>query len=211
MPPRNPFAPPKQRTKSPFAPVIPRVRKPVAIPRGPEWLKEPVATDLFFDEPPEGWPDPKRNIASAHTSKTEWWAYKAFAKVFRDPKDPRKPPFNGGVDWGYQIDDPLTGGREKVGGSVVDFVIFYGKMGKIGVRVATYYWHLVASPDVKAKDAFAKSHLEGYMAIIDLYDTYFLSDPTGQTLCKMVADAARGNEWPSPLLGGTVRQIRPAV
>ena len=125
----------------------PKLRSEPVRPLGPRRYRlgtEPASVPDFF-EPPAGFPGP--NISKAHVSRTEWAAYHALSKVMGTPRDPRKPPFTGGVDWDYQTPDPIAGGRQIAGGAVIDFVIRRGEP-PFAIRIQTNHWHVLASPEV---------------------------------------------------------------
>ena len=150
-------------------------------------------------EPPEG-------FVGAHNSKTEWLVYWGFAKVLKDPKDPRKPPWVGGADWSYQ--KSIDGGRI-VGGEVVDFVYISAHNKTIGVRVQTERFHVMTDAAKQMSDFFLKAETKGVDTVVDIFDQDFIDDPTGRAVCVVVANAIKGIQRYSPIIAGTAQRIRP--
>src|SRR3990167_1172142 len=184
----------------------PKLRSEPSRPLGPRIYRlgsEPMAVPDFF-EPPPGFPGP--NISKVHTSRTEWAAYNALSKVMGTPRDPRMPPFAGGVDWDYQIPDPLAGGRQIAGGAVIDFVIRRGEP-PFAIRIQTSHWHILASPEIIMRDLEQKTHLRAYSKIIDVFDDELLGDKDGQKACRAMRKAVALGESPSPIIFGTARRL----
>lgn len=77
------------------------------------------------------------------------------------------------VDHDYQFEYQLAelGGRDVVGGSVIDFVV-YGLGKPIVIRVQGDYWHGPKFPDRQARDdeQFYRLHARGY-AVCDLWES----------------------------------------
>jgi hypothetical protein len=152
-------------------------------------------------EPPEG-------FVTAHTSRTEWWVYWGLAKVLKDPRDPRQPPYVGGTQWVYQ--KAVDGGRV-VGGQVVDF-IYLGPKGKtIGIRVQTERYHIMTDAATQMADFFLKSSQRAVTQIVDIFDQHFLADPSGKAVCVVVANALKGIQTYSPIFSGTSQRIRGGI
>jgi hypothetical protein len=149
-------------------------------------------------EPPEG-------FVTAHTSKTEWVAYWAFAKVEKDPRDPRKPPYTGGANWSYQ--KAIDGGRV-VGGQVVDFISHRPGQKTVGIRIQTEHWHIMQTAEVQMQDFFLKSHQRAVDEIIDVFDTDLLRDANGKSACAVIANAIKGIGRLSPIFAGDAQRLR---
>jgi hypothetical protein len=132
----------------------------------------------------------------------------AFARVLRDPKDPRKPPFVGGANWEYQ--KAVDGGRI-VGGQVVDFVYVHPKGKTIGIRVQTERWHIMTDAATQLQDFFLKTNQRAVDQIVDIYDQDFISDKTGQAVCAVVANAIKGNQAYAPPFAGRSQRIRGGI
>lgn len=177
----------------------PRMPTFVLFPTGPKalHLAQPVLRLVGPREPPAG-------FISSSTSLPEWFLYWASAKVFNDPKDPRQPPFYGGRDWGYQLDQ--LGGRREKGGAVVDF-IYYLAGEVVGVRLQTYRFHLTAGAEKIAFDEAQRFSLASDMTVRDIYEEDVIEDETGQAAIKVLLDALGGRERINPLRLGTVERV----
>jgi hypothetical protein len=152
----------------------PRARRMTTLyPTGPRaiGLERPVRRIVGPGDPPEG-------FVRATTSASEWRLYWALAKVFNDPVDPRRAPFFGGRDWGYQL--ALLGQFAfQQGSAVLDFLV-YLPQERIGIRLVTRYWHIAQSPQVKASDLAQKIRLElGDVRVVEVYEDDILSAPDG--------------------------------
>jgi poly(3-hydroxybutyrate) depolymerase len=180
-------------------PLKPLRRPPVRM-TGPRQLR--------LDTDPErvGGPgEPPVGFVTAHTSKTEWVAYWALAKVERDPPDPRKPPYVGGANWTYQ--KAIDGGRV-VGGQVVDFVYVHPKGKTIGIRIQTEHWHLMTDAATQMADFFLKTHQRAVDQFVDVFDTDLLRDKHGKSACVAMANAIKGIGRISPLFAGDAERLR---
>lgn len=178
----------------------PRVRRMPTYSTGPRILglqRDPVR------EVGPGSPPP--NFVSATTSASEWVLYWALAKVFNDPIDPRKPPFYGGRDWGFQI--AINGGRRQAGGSVVDFVLYL--VGEIvGIRLVSQRFHINAGPEKQAYDEAQARGLSRSMTVKDVYEGDIIRDRTGEGAVRVAIDTIGGRARLNPIRSGTARRIR---
>ena len=148
---------------------------------------------------------PPGGFLEATTSYMEWMWYWASAKVYNDPSDPRQPPFFGGQDWGYQIKQ--MGGREIVGGAVVDFMYFLpGEI--VGVRLQGSRFHMEAGPEKQSYDATQRNRLSGFITIKDVYDQDFLMDESGEAACKLLVETLGGKARINPATSGTYQLTR---
>lgn len=180
----------------------PRIYKDTIRPLGPRMYRLGKKPDVYGRGP--GIPPP--GFVTAHTSASEWRYYWALARIFRDPPNPRKPPFSGGKNWTYQgaIDGRFT---RDVGSSVVDFIVEQGTR-VLGIRIQSERWHVMAGSTKIWKDFFAKTHQTGVDLMIDLYDQYSLSDKSGEATIKQVKNALKGNQEPDPIKAGTALRVR---
>lgn len=204
MPPRS-VDPLKELPRLPklfgTTPRPPRDRsKPVVRMLGPESLRLGTApqTQGGPGEPPPG-------FVGAHTSATEWMVYWAIAKLKDDPHEPRQPPFTGGRDWAYQMDDAT--GRVP-GGQVLDFAVQWGTQ-VVGLRIDTERWHIFASPEVHARDDYLRTHTTAVDRVLSLWDQDFVADPTGKQVIAVVQDALKGVQRPNPTVTGRAARVRP--
>lgn len=179
------------------APLPPRLRTPARLPRGPEYLLSPEQRVTGPGEPPPGFLRPR-------TSATEWMVYWALAKIFDNPDDPRVPPFDGAWPfWTYQ-----KGIGQSPGRAVVDFIVYREtRRGRpVGIRVQTEYRHLFTSNQQQSYDRLQLLSLSGYLDVMDIYDTDFLNDKTGQAVIVVVKNAIGLLKHPDPLIAGTARR-----
>lgn len=111
-----------------------------------------------------------------------------------------------GCEFTYQ--ESFQGGRYAPGGSVIDFVVYFPQVTYL-IRVQTSYFHEQLGARTHANDFMQKRQLEvGYgddMTVIDVWETYFVDDPTGGAVMRVMQDAINGIEWPNPL--GTGQSI----
>jgi hypothetical protein len=152
-------------------------------------------------EPPEG-------FITAHTSKDEWIIYWALAKVTKDPRDPRIPPFTGGANWEYQ--KAIDGGRI-VGGQVVDFVYVQPDSKTLGLRIQTEHWHIMTTAAKQQQDFLLKVSQRAVDQIVDIFSQDYLGDASGKAACAVVADAIKGNQSYSPIFSGAAQRIRGGI
>lgn len=77
------------------------------------------------------------------------------------------------LDHDYQFEYQLAelGGRDVVGGSVIDFVVYGVGLKRIVIRVMGTYWHGPKFPERQARDdeQFIRLHALGY-AVCDLWE-----------------------------------------
>lgn len=181
---------------------VPRLKRPPAMPTGPRMYR-PLPLDQ--QDVVQGPGEPPPGFVTPRTSKTEWYVFWGLATIFKNPADPRQPPFLGGwPDWTYQhaIDDA---------GAVIDFVVNNpGKsMNSVALRVVTEYWHLYTSAQKQATDEMQKEALSAYYTVIDLYDFDFINDPTGAATIVTLKNVLGMIERPNPLwLGTSIRGSR---
>lgn len=160
----------------------PRLRRPSRLPTGPRLYR--LSTDptriVGPGEAPTG-------FVGATTSKSEWIIYWALAKVLGDPPDPRRPPYFGGRDWGYQI-AALGAFTRQLGSAVIDFVVFRPEE-QIGIRIQTSRFHDAAGPTQQGYDALQVVALGRRYRVIDIFEQDFIDDPTGQAAVVVVKEA----------------------
>lgn len=174
---------------------LPDLKKAPKAPTGPRFIP---AHELVVG----GYGDPPPTFLTGQNSLTEWIAYWALAKIFNDPKDPRQPPFFGGVDWGYQI-ARLGGFVRAIGSAVVDFVVYQGAT-ILGIRIQTERFHTYAGSKRHGYDLIQRATLEGSgLTVIDVYDTDLLGDPSGQKAIIAMKKAIGRIERVSPINAGT--------
>lgn len=202
----KPFRDPK-----PLLPKIPKMgKRPRPLmperhtfrPRGPMWAWRAMNWRMEGQGPGE----PPPGFVTAHTSASEWRYYWAIAKVMGDPRDPRKGPYTGGRNWVYQAaaDGVFT---RSVASQVIDFVVDLNGT-RIGLRIQTERWHVMASSKVIERDKFLKTHTKGVDVMIDLFDQWSIGDPTGKAVIDQVIKALRLTPDPDPITNGTALRVR---
>lgn len=178
----------------------PTFRRFSAMPKGPEWLH------LRRDPAEVGGPGaPPPGFVVGQTSADEWIFYWAMAKVTGTPKDPRMPPFFGGDDWIYQ--KAVDGGRKK-GGAVLDFY-YTGSTPPIGIRIQTERYHIFTTGRKQAYDALQKQEVSQNYVVVDVFSQDYLADPSGNTACKIAAQAIKGEGRVDVLGTGRGMRVRP--
>ncbi len=126
------------------------------------------------------------------TSESEWMLYWAYTKLI-GPE---------GIDWTYQ--QSFQGGRHIPGGSVVDYVL-YMPMQDILIRLQTWGYHQREGSDKISRDKEQKIGLFGLFGeeiVVDVYEHYFVNDPSGKAVLACAKDSMAGIEWPDPLATG---------
>jgi hypothetical protein len=194
---------------------MPTIRKNLSIPQNRPSRMKRIPRELRGPSELKLWVEPERNVGpgdapagfvQATTSKSEWIAYWALAKVMQDPPDPRNPPYYGGQTWGYQV--ALDGGRSRKGGSVADFIVWLPSE-PIVIRLVTERFHVAAGPTKTALDRAQAFRLEKYASVRDLYEQDIIADRTGEAACRKVVELLGGRERINPALAGTFRRVRP--
>lgn len=174
---------------------------PPALPTGPRMYKPlPMDEGGYVGGP--GLPPP--GFLGPFNSITEWFIYWALAKIFGEPQEYRKPPFEGGwPDWTYQ--KAFNGGRDMPGGSVIDFVVYNPGPARnaVALRIVTEYWHIFTTAEKQTSDTEQRFFLEDNFILMDIYDQDFINDSTGQAAIQVVKSAIGLIEKPNPMLLGT--------
>jgi hypothetical protein len=149
--------------------------------------------------------DAPAGFVQASTSYTEWMWYWASAKVYKDPDDPRMPPYWGGADWGYQL--AQQGGRQQLMGAVVDF-IYYMPAEVVGIRIQTARYHEEAGPRQHAFDTNQSERLSRFITVLDVYEQDFIADISGESACRLLVETLGGRKRIKPSAVGTYRRVR---
>lgn len=144
--------------------------------------------------------NPPPGFVGATTSLTEWIFYWAMAKVFHDPVDPRKPPFFGGRDWGYQL---ATGAfTRQIGSAVIDFV-FYANRVRVAIRIQTARFHDAVGALKQGYDRIQLVTLQSQgWRVQDVYEMDFIHDPSGQAAVIVAKEAIGLIQRPSTITTG---------
>jgi hypothetical protein len=173
-------------------------------PQGPRWAnvwRSPQRMGYGPGDPPEEF---LSNVY--HGSASEWRFYWALAKVLGSPKDPRQGPYVGGDNWGYQ--KAADGAHVRaIGSQVLDFVVDMNGT-RIGLRIQTERWHVMASSTVQVKDKLLRTNTKGVDIIIDLFDQWSIADSSGKAVIDQIIRALKGIPDVDPITNGTARQVR---
>lgn len=174
---------------------VPRLRRPPSQPTGPKWVGVNTIKQLTG-----GPADPPPGFLSPANSRTEWMIYWSLAKIFGNPPDPRRPPFEGAYpDWLYQA--AYNGGAGTLGGTTIDFVVYAGRK-PTAFRIVTEYYHIFTDRRKQVSDEMQKITVSNQYDVVDLYDQDFISDPTGAAAIQVVKMGLAMIERPDPLLTG---------
>lgn len=161
--------------------------------------KVPEIRQVGPGEPPAGFVGP-------WNSRSEWILYWALSKIFKDPEDPRQPPFTGGFQWEYQRSE--FGGRSRLGGQVVDFVVHMANGNDVAIDLQTQRYHLYISPERTAYDYQRMLSLARFYEIIPIQEVDLILDPTGEQAVSTVVRALGGRARIGPKSGGTAFKAR---
>jgi hypothetical protein len=127
-------------------------------------------------------------------------------KVLDPSRNPRRPPFSGGLLWGYQtFVQGLS--QHTFRQTNLDF-IYYLSDPPLAVRIQTYRYHTAAPIWKQAYDRVQAIGLLGRFDAIDVYEQDFLGDITGQTAIRLLKRTLSLIKSENPILAGTVRLVR---
>lgn len=128
-------------------------------------------------------------------TEPEWVWFFASARLHDDPEDPRVGPFVGGSKGQWQFADPIAAGvvtARTVGGSTPDF-IYLTTGGEVIVRIQGFHWHTAAPAAQQARDLYNSLHVGNTATRLEsVEDGEFMSDPTGGTAVRLLADILAG-------------------
>ena len=203
---KNPWAPKAlPRVKSTDTPRPLKPPKHAIRPTGPRTYKlfrKPASSFVGPGDPPAEFLDPVH-----HGSAQEWMYYWALSRIFRDPENPRLPPYEGGKDWQYQVSTDGTFIRSPLS-SVLDFLVVFGDE-KVGLRIQTERWHVFADAVQNSEDYYLKFHSQAVDRIMDLHPQYVIADEGGQAVIKQVVRALNNIQEPDPGRLGLSQRVRP--
>jgi hypothetical protein len=193
----------------PRLPGIAKGGRPRSIKRDPKRRTGPRIYKLQADPLHVGGPgDPPEGFVGAHNSITEWIWYWASATVLKTPKDPRKMPFIGGLNWEYQVS--LDGGRLQRGGTVCDFV-YQISSSLVCVRIQSSRYHVAVDSAKQVQDFELKVHTgitsAGVDWVVDTYEEEWVSDTTGESACRALVNALKGEDDHNPIRFGVADRI----
>lgn len=136
-------------------------------------------------------------------SVPEWVWYNSSAKYHKDPRDPRVGPYLGGELWLFQAPENPQQPRE-AGGSVSDFIYLIPGGGNVIVRIEGTFWHLQQGGAQQARDFYLLAQAgRNIDRVVRVNDTQFMSDVTGATAIRLLADVLAGRTPAGQLQGGT--------
>jgi hypothetical protein len=183
----------------------PLPRRPAAMPTGPKMFRVSKKGSWPLNGP--GLP-PAGFISRQHTG-SEWVIYWASMRAFDPDRDPRKPPFRGGMHWGYQIQalDVIPGQHSKALSTNIDF-FYQFSYPALAMRVQTYRYHLAEGSFKQAYDIAQAQRLLGSFDLIDIYEQDFLGDATGQAAIKLVKQVVGLIPTENPLYSSSTRMVR---
>lgn len=172
------------------------LRKKAGLPAGPKFIPKHEELVSGPGMSPPGF------VVGGKNSESEWPLFWSLATIFKNPLDPRKPPFVGGFpDWGYQV--PIGGQHTReIGSAVLDYVVWaYGT--PIGIRLQSERWHVFTDSRKHAYDAFQRFTLEKGARIIDVFEDEFLPVGDGQRAIIVMKRALNLIEKVNPIVSGT--------
>lgn len=199
-PPSKPSATPNPPPPPPGPRPLPDLGRPTQAPQGPAHLR-------LGQKRPTGTGGPGEAPADFPGSQPEWVWYWASAKYHKDP-DPRAGPFLGGREWLFQAPENAANPREP-GASVSDFLYLILGGGNIIVRIEGTYFHLEQGAGQQARDLYLLTQAgRAIDRVVRINDTQFMSDVTGSTAIRLLADVLANRAPVGQLLGGTAQPAR---
>jgi hypothetical protein len=183
----------------------PLPRRPTAIPLGPRAYRVTHKHSFRLSGPglaPAGF------VTQQHTA-SEWVWYWASMTILDPLRDPRQPPFFGGLNWDYQKQtlDQIAGQHSKALSTNIDFFYRLSWPG-LAVRIQTYRYHLATTSIKQAYDQAQELRELGSFDEIDVYEQEFLGDETGQAAIIRLKQVLGLINTADPLMAGTTRLTR---
>jgi hypothetical protein len=183
---------------------LPNLSTPTVAPQGPAFLhlgqKRRHGTGGPGPQPPD-FPG----------SGAEWVWFWASRKLYFNVEhiDPHQVPYDGGLTW--QFADPIAQGissRRLPAESTPDFIYESGG-GVIIVSIEGFFFHAGASAAVQARDLYLRTHTGGSGdRVVRVNDGEYMSDVTGSTAIRLLADILANRPRVGQLQGGTVQSPR---
>jgi hypothetical protein len=180
----------------------PRLRHPPVTSRGPRYLEKRAVHTGGPQQPPAG-------FITASNSIDEWMWYWASMRALDPNRDPREPPYYGGLNWDYQSPE-LGGFTRALGSAVVDF-LYKLSQPFIVVRIQTFRFHLAAPAQKQAFDQIQNVALSRKFEVVDVYSQDYIGDDTGETAVIQVKETLGLVRRENPLSAGTTLLIRPGL
>ena len=182
---------------------LPPIPKPETVKRGPKLY------EYGKDHGHTGGPgDPPPGFVTIKTTATEWPIYWALAKVLGTPAADkiRVGPFRGGPPaWQYQNYLDLGGLKS----SNFDFVVWQTNpyTSPVAIRVQTEFFHSFTTNAKHQYDVLHRLRAEENFDVVDIYDSYFMEDPSGQAAILLVKMALQLIEPPNPIYTHAIRRV----
>jgi len=182
---------------------LPPIPKPPVVKRGPKLY------EFGKDHGHTGGPgDPPPGFVTIKTTATEWPIYWALAKVLGTPAADkiRVGPFRGGPPhWQYQSYLDLGGLKS----SNFDFVVWQTNpyTSPVAIRVQTEFFHSFTTNAKHQYDVLHRLRAEENFDVVDIYDSYFMEDPSGQAAILLVKMALQLIEPPNPIYTHAIRRV----
>ena len=182
---------------------LPAIPKPPTVKRGPRLYEYGKA-----QEHTGGPGDPPPGFVTIKTNATEWPIYWALAKVLGTPAADkiRTGPFRGGPPaWQYQSYLDLGGLKS----TNYDFVVWQPNpySQPVAIRIQTEGYHSFVPNAKHQYDVLHRSRGEERFDVVDIYDSYYLSDPSGQAAILLVKMALQLIEPPNPIYTHAIRRV----
>lgn len=175
----------------------PDLGRPTLAPRGPAHLR-------LGQKRVTGTGGPGEKPVDFPGTQPEWVWYSGSAKYHKDPRDPRVGPFLGGGLWLFQAPENPDQPRE-AGGSISDFIYLTPGGTNVIVRIEGAFWHLDQGGAQQARDLYLITHAGAAGdRVVRINDSQFMSDVTGATAIRLLADILAGRPPIGELQGGTV-------
>ena len=183
---------------------LPSIPKPPVVKRGPriyQFGKEQRHTGGPGDPPP--------GFITIKTTATEWPIYWALAKVLGTPAADkiRTAPFLGGPPhWEYQSYVDVGGLKD----TNYDFMIWQpnGFSAPVAIRIQTEGFHSFTHNAKHVYDRLHRARGEENFDVVDIYDAYYMSDPSGQAAVQLVKMALGLIEPPNPIYTHAIRRVK---
>ena len=182
---------------------LPAIPKPPTVKRGPRLYEYGKA-----QEHTGGPGDPPPGFVTIKTTATEWPIYWALAKVLGTPAADkiRTGPFRGGPPaWQYQSYLDLGGLKS----TNYDFVVWQPNpySQPVAIRIQTEGYHSFVPNAKHQYDVLHRLRAEENFDVVDIYDSYFMEDPSGQAAILLVKMALQLIEPPNPIYTHAIRRV----
>lgn len=184
-------------------PKLPPIPKPPIVKRGPR------AFEIGKTQEHTGGPgDPPPGFVTIKTTATEWPIYWALSRVFGRPAADkvRTAPFYGGPpNWEYQAYADVGGIKD----TNYDFMIWQPNpyAQPVAIRIQTEGFHAFTHNAKHVYDKLHRSRGEKFFDVVDIYDSFYLSDASGQAAILCVKLALQLIEPPSPIYSHAVKRV----